>query len=322
MRSNSDYRELFETRLSEINFSHEGLERLYAPVEYGVCSGGKRLRPILVLMACEAYGGDPEKACDAACGVEMFHNFTLLHDDVMDKSDTRRGRPTVHCKWDENTAILSGDTMLTMATQLMTGVDDSNLRDVLDVFNRMAIEVYEGQRYDMDYESRDDVTSEEYIRMIELKTGALLGGAARIGGIIGGGSPKSVAHLEEYGRCLGVAFQIQDDYLDVFGDAATFGKPIGGDIVNGKKTFLLLEALGRGGADAEALRDAMSLDKDDVKIQTVRRIYERMGIDESCRKAVGAWMGKALRSLKKAGLPEDAYESFRQFADKLIGRTK
>ena len=322
MRSTSDYRSLFEDRLSAVEYKGGNLAGLYEPVAYGVESGGKRLRPVLVLMGCEAFGGDVEEALWAACGVEMFHNFTLLHDDVMDDSDVRRGRPTVHCKWDVNTAILSGDTMLTMATQLMMRVPDAALRGVLDTFNGMAIEVYEGQRLDMDFETRDDVTSDEYIEMITLKTGALLGGSVAIGGMIAGGKEKSVKQLMEYGRCLGVAFQIQDDYLDVFGDANTFGKPIGGDIVNGKKTYLLLESLGREGADAAALREAMSLTDNALKIQTVRRLYERMGIDETCRKAILHWTGRALRALKKADLPADAYECFSKFADKLIGRKK
>lgn len=322
MKSTSDYRSLFEDRLATVEYKGGSLSGLYEPVAYGIGSGGKRLRPVLVLMACEAFGGNEQQALSAACGVEMFHNFTLLHDDVMDNSDVRRGRPTVHAKWNVNTAILSGDTMLTMATQLVSDVPDTALRKVLDTFNGMAIEVYEGQRLDMDFESRDDVSADEYIEMIELKTGALLGGSAAIGAIIAGADDKRVAHIAEYGRCLGVAFQIQDDYLDVFGDANTFGKPIGGDIINEKKTYLLLEGLSRNDADGAALREAMKLDNEALKIQTVRRLYERMGIDETCRKAILHWTGKALRALKKADLPADGYESFSRFADKLIGRKK
>lgn len=322
MKRISEYRDIFEGGLSRLNYNRPGLERLYGPVVYGITAGGKRLRPVLTLMGCDAFCGNAEAALCAALGVEMFHNFTLVHDDVMDHSDMRRGRPTVHKKWDVNTAILSGDTMLTLATQLIMDVPDDKLRSVLDTFNRMAVEVYEGQRYDTDFETRDDVTVDEYIHMITLKTGALLGGAARIGCIVGGATEAQGGCVDEFGRCLGVAFQIQDDYLDVFGDSETFGKPIGGDILNGKKTYLLLEALNRGSSDSDAMRSAMKMDNSPVKIQTVTRIYERMGIDESCRKAVASWMGRALKALKKAGLTEEGYESFRMFAEKLIGRTK
>lgn len=322
MKRISEYRDIFEGGLSRLNYNRPGLERLYGPVVYGITAGGKRLRPVLTLMGCDAFCANAEAALRAALGVEMFHNFTLVHDDVMDHSDMRRGRLTVHKKWDVNTAILSGDTMLTLATQLVMDVPDDKLRSVLDTFNRMAVEVYEGQRYDTDFETRDDVTTDDYIRMITLKTGALLGGAARIGCIIGGATEAQSGCVDEFGRCLGVAFQIQDDYLDVFGDSETFGKPIGGDILNGKKTYLLLEALNRSGSDSDALRSAMQMENGQVKIQTVTRIYERMGIDETCRKAVASWMGRALKSLKKAGLTEEGYECFRMFAEKLIGRTK
>lgn len=322
MRESSDLRNMAEERLMALDYTKPGLEGLYAPVRYGLGSGGKRLRPLLVLMGCEAFGVDAAAALDAACGVEIFHNFTLLHDDVMDASPMRRGRPSVYAKWDLNTAILSGDTMLTLATQLVSAVPDKVLRPVLDVFNRMAIEVYEGQRLDMDFEERPDVGSEEYIRMIELKTGALLGGSARIGALIGCATEKQARAVDEYGRALGVAFQIQDDYLDCFGDELTFGKPIGGDIVQGKKTFLLLEGLASGGPDSEALRDAMKLQPKEVRIQTVKRLYEKMYMEQRCRKAILHWTGRALRALKQTGLDEADLAPFHKLADKLTGRRK
>lgn len=312
---------MFEERLATLRYDRPGLEGLYEPVLYGIGSGGKRLRPVLALMCCEACGGDVSQALSAACGLEMFHNFTLLHDDVMDNSDMRRGRETVHKRWDVNTAILSGDTMLTLATELVADVPDAILRRVLSTFDRMAIEVYEGQRLDMDFETRQDVTVDEYIEMITLKTGALLGASARIGGLVAGCDDVTADCLERYGRCLGVAFQIQDDYLDVFGDSAVFGKPIGGDIINDKKTFLLLEALGRNGADREALNDALRL-KGDVKVTTVRRIYERLGVDTVCRKAILHWTGDALRALKKSKISSEGAESLKKLADKLTGRTR
>ena len=289
MKTTFDYRSALEARLSSLGYGREGLEGLYEPVRYGLEGGGKRLRPVMMLMSCEAYGGNMEDALDAACGIEMYHNFTLLHDDVMDNSDMRRGRETVHRKWDMNTAILSGDVMLTLATELMMKVDDGILRGVLDRFNRMAVEIDEGQRLDMDFEKRDLVTVEEYIRMITLKTGALLGTSAAIGAMIAGASKTDCDRIEEFGRALGVAFQIQDDYLDVFGDPATFGKPIGGDINNGKQTFLLLDALSQRGPDAVTLAEAMKLPAGDSKVRVVRSVYERMGVDARCRKSILHW---------------------------------
>ncbi|MDE6023567.1 MAG: polyprenyl synthetase family protein, partial [Muribaculaceae bacterium] len=238
----SEYSSLAEETIRSLSFPGSDLDGLYAPITYGMQSGGKRLRPTLVLMAADAFGNCPQKALKAAAGIEMYHNFTLLHDDVMDKSELRRGRPTVHAKWDESTAILSGDTMLTVATQLISEVDDNILRPVLDTFDAQAIKVYEGQRLDMDFETKEDVSIDEYIEMIKAKTGALLGGAAKIGALIGGASYEDAELMDEFGIMLGVAFQIEDDYLDTFGNADTFGKPIGGDINNNKKTFLMVKA--------------------------------------------------------------------------------
>ena len=234
----------------------------------------------------------------------------------------RRGRPTVHSKWDVNTAILSGDTMLTMASELVGGVNDSLLRQVFDIFNRMALEVYEGQRLDMDFETAESVSSERYLEMISLKTGALLGAAARIGALIGGASGKDAALMDEYGRMLGMAFQIQDDWLDTFGDSSTFGKPIGGDILNDKKTFLLVRALETGNGDSDALRVAMRELKGEAKIKAVSRIYTKMGIDEECRKAVASYSKKAIKALKSTSLADDVKEPFRLLVEKLTGRRK
>lgn len=322
MRSREDYRSAFELSLGSLPIIKEGLEGLYEPIVYGLSGGGKRLRPLLALMGCEAVGGDMEQALPAAMGLEMFHNFTLLHDDVMDKSDMRRGRPTVHKQWDENRAILSGDTMTTLAYELMMQVEDPLLRRVLERYSRMTIAVYEGQQLDMEFETAERVSVERYLEMISLKTGALLGTSAAIGALIGGGSEKCVNYLDEYGVSLGVAFQIQDDYLDVFGDAATFGKPIGGDILNGKKTFLLCEGLSREDAYSQALAEAMTLPAGELKITTVRNLYKRMGLEESCRKSIMHWTGRALGALKKSGVNEEGYEAFSALADKLIERKK
>ena len=322
MKKFSDYSAHIEKTLRDLTFPGNELAGLYEPVSYSLSAGGKRLRPSLALMAADAFGNAAERAERPAVGLEIFHNFTLLHDDVMDQSDMRRGRPSVHAKWDVNTAILSGDTMLTLATRCVSDVDDSILRRVLDTFNEMALRVYEGQRLDMDFEKSDKVGLEDYIRMISDKTGALLGAAAKIGALIGGASDKDAEHMAEYGVMLGLAFQIQDDWLDVFGDSMTFGKPIGGDINNNKKSFLLLTALATDTPDATALKEAMKLPAGDTKIKIVTRLYERLDMTRHCREAIAAYSAKALGALKATSLSDDAREPFRLLVDKLTGRKK
>lgn len=280
------------------------------------------MRPTLLLMAADAFGDCADKAVSAAVGIEMFHNFTLLHDDVMDNSDMRRGRPTVHSKWDANTAILSGDTMLTLATQLMMNVDDSILRPVLDTFNSQAIKVYEGQCLDMGFEQRDDVSLDEYIDMIKGKTGALLGGAARIGALIGGASKEDADRMYDFGMMLGIAFQIEDDYLDTFGNADTFGKPIGGDINNNKKTFLMTKALAANDSNSKALKIALNMPAGPTKVKVVTKIYEGMGIPAICKSEVASYSSKAMAAIKGTTLSDERRESFRKLIEKLIGRNK
>lgn len=318
----SDYSMHIEKVLRDLTYPGAPLAGLYEPIAYALEAGGKRLRPSLLLMTADAFGGNAEAAEHAAVGVEMFHNFTLLHDDVMDKSDLRRSRPTVHSKWDENTAILSGDTMLTLATQHVAKVSDPVLRPVLDTFNSMAIRVYEGQRLDMDFETDEQVTLDDYLRMISDKTGALIGGAAKIGALIGGASEKDAELMYQYGEALGLAFQIQDDWLDVFGDSTTFGKPIGGDINNNKKSFLLLSALASSTPEAEALREAMKLPAGPTKIKTVTRIYEKLDMTARCRDAISAYSSKAIAALKATSLSDGNRAPFRLLVEKLTGRKK
>lgn len=318
----SEYSAMAESAIRDLTLPSGNLEALYAPIAYGMQAGGKRLRPTLLLMAADAFGNCPEKAIAPAVGIEMFHNFTLLHDDVMDKSDLRRGRPSVHAKWDENTAILSGDTMLTLATKKIAEVDDSILRPVLDTFNDQALRVYEGQRLDMDFEKMTEVALDEYIEMIKDKTGALLGAAAKIGALIGGASAEDADKMYEFGMMLGVAFQIDDDYLDTFGNADTFGKPIGGDINNNKKTFLMVKALAAGGPNAQALKAALSMAPGATKVKTVTRIYETMGMPAVSKAEVAAYSSKALAAIKKTTLPDDRREAFRHLIEKLIARIK
>lgn len=324
MKRFSDYSAYIEQEIRTLQLPADELDGLYSPISYSMSAGGKRIRPSLLLMAAEAFGGEAavEKAKNAAVGIEMFHNFTLLHDDVMDKSEVRRGRPSVYAKWDVNTAILSGDTMLTLATQLISRVDDSILRKVLDRFNDMAVKVYEGQRIDMDFETRDDVKLSEYLRMIGDKTGALLAASAAIGALIGGASDEDADLMAEYGMNLGLAFQIQDDWLDVYGDANTFGKPIGGDINNNKKSFLLLTAYNSSSPDAEALREAMRLPNGDTKIKVVTKIYDRLDVSARCREAVTLHSSKAIAALKASSLSDEYREPFRNLVEKLTGRKK
>lgn len=322
MKRLSEYSSDAERTIQNLNLPGAELSGLYEPISYAMTAGGKRLRPALAMMTADAFGGNPADAEMTALGLEMFHNFTLLHDDVMDKSDVRRGRPSVHARWDVNTAILSGDTMLTLATELICKVKDEILRPVLNVFNDMALRVYEGQRLDMDFESKELVSIDDYIRMITDKTGHLLGAAARIGALIGGASEDDARRMAEYGIMLGIAFQIQDDWLDVFGDANTFGKPIGGDINNNKKTFLLLTGLSLGTSDSEALAEAMRLPAGDTKVKIVRRLYEKMNMDARCREAVASYSSRALAALKATSLTDEKRESFRKLIEKLTGRTR
>lgn len=322
MKKISEYSAALEPVIQGLPLPQGKLSNLYSPVTYALSSGGKRIRPSLLVMTADAFGCAEEKAIRPAVGIEVFHNFTLLHDDVMDNSDLRRGRPTVCAHWDTNTAILSGDTMLTLATQLISDVEDSLLRKVLDTFNDMALKVYEGQQLDMDFEKTENVKLDDYLGMVEGKTGALLGASAKIGALIGGASEEDARKMYDYGKYLGLAFQIQDDWLDVFGDSSSFGKPIGGDINNNKKSYLLLTALEAGGSDSEAIREAMNLPAGPAKVKIVTRLYEKAGISESCRKAVAHFSSKAMAAVKSTSLSDDKKESFRALLDKLTGRKK
>ncbi|MCH5230911.1 MAG: polyprenyl synthetase family protein [Muribaculaceae bacterium] len=322
MKSIDEYRIEIEKTIQSLDLPGGKLETLYSPIKYALSAGGKRIRPVLTLMAADAFGEKSQEAIKPALGLEMFHNFTLLHDDVMDKSDMRRGRMTVHKKYDENTAILSGDTMLTLATEYISMVEDKLLRNILDCFNGMAIKVYEGQQLDIDFEKETKIATSDYIEMIQCKTGALLGACAKIGALIGGATEKDADKMYEFGMQTGVAFQIQDDWLDTFGDSSTFGKTIGGDINNGKKTYLYVSALEADSQTAEALKEAFQIPAGDVRVKTVTRLYEKLGIAESAKKAVNHYSSLALKALNSTSLSDDKKEVFRKLAEKLIGRKK
>ena len=301
---------------------------LYAPIEYMLASGGKRLRPTLALIAAEAIqngglisGSVLDDVLPAALAMEVFHNFTLMHDDVMDRADVRRGQPTVHVKWNDNTAILSGDQMLIESYRLLSNVPADKLPQVLRWFNEMATGICEGQQLDMEFEHMNQVSIDEYMEMIEKKTSVLLAYAMKIGGYIAGATSDQQKALYEYGLHIGLAFQIQDDILDVYGDPKTFGKAIGGDICCNKKTFLLLTALETADAEskAELLQWLMSVDHDAEKIAAVTKIFNRLGVRETGEAVMEEHTSIALAQLDK--LPQNnATEKLRVLAEKLVTR--
>lgn len=279
---------------------------LYAPVRYLMSLGGKRLRPVLVMAACEACGGKAEDALPAAMAVELFHNFTLMHDDIMDDAPLRRGQPTVHEKWDANTAILSGDALHVIACEALLQAPSKALPELLRVFHRTALEVCEGQEQDMAFESRSDVELEEYMEMIRLKTSVLLAAALDMGGLSAGADPHVRAALYEFGLHVGLAFQLQDDYLDAFGNPENFGKQVGGDILADKKTFLLIRSMEKAqGADREALLEELG-SKREGKVDRILDLYRRLGVDAELRDAMAGQVTLAEGALArmKAATPQ------------------
>lgn len=322
MKTFQEYLDIINKAIAEIPYP-ESPRRLYEPIAYHMALGGKRIRPVLVLMACDAMGGSVDAAVDAALGIEMFHNFTLLHDDVMDNADVRRGKTTVHRRWNANTAILSGDTMLTIATQYIALMDGRNSRALMDLFNKTAIEIYEGQQWDMDYEERDNVTVDEYINMIRLKTSVLLGCALKTGALVAGADNANVELFYEAGVNMGLAFQLRDDQLDVWGDPETFGKEIGGDIMNNKKTFLLINAMRLAqGDDADELRhwlnDPFATRED--KVRGVTALYERLGVRQLAEEAIAHYNDLAVAAFNRIAMPDADKQAFIALTNKLAGR--
>lgn len=324
MHTFNEYLERVNNAIKAIPYPEQP-SHLYEPITYTMDLGGKRLRPVLVLMACEAVGGDINRAITPAIGLEMFHNFTLLHDDVMDKADIRRGKPTVHVKWDDNTAILSGDAMLTMATQLIAQAPADVMPQVMDLYNRTAMEIYEGQQYDVDFETRSDVTVDEYIEMIRLKTSVLLGCACKMGALIGGADEATAQLFYKVGENLGLAFQLQDDMLDVWGDEATFGKAIGGDIMNNKKTFLLINAMQRATGDHKvelSLWLSTPNASRAVKVPAVTAIYDALDLRSLSLDAINRYNDEALNALNKIAISDEARSEFANFITRLVKRDK
>jgi len=279
MKSIQELSALISNELGRIEYP-ENPSLLYEPIDYILGLGGKRMRPILVLMAHQLFDKNIEKAISPALAIEVFHNFTLLHDDIMDKAPLRRGQQTVHEKWNNNVAILSGDTMLVQAYQLMAAVDQSIIKQVLAVFSKAAIEVCEGQQWDMDFETQSDVNIEDYLKMIEYKTAVLLGAALQIGGITAGASTQQQNNLYEFGRNMGIAFQLKDDLLDAFGNPETFGKQVGGDIMANKKTYLYLKALALSNENqhTDLERYFSTNDASEAKVEAVKSIFTTLDI--------------------------------------------
>ena len=313
---------LISTAVDELQFP-EYPGQLYEPISYILSLGGKRMRPALLLMACELFGGDVNKAISPALAIEVFHNFTLMHDDIMDNAPLRRGKTTVHERWNKNVAILSGDVMLIKGYELMMQVDNSLLRPVLDIFNETAVGVCEGQQLDMEFETRDVVDINEYINMIRLKTAVVLGGALKIGALIGGAPAKDADLLSQFGVQLGVAFQLQDDILDVYGDPEKFGKQVGGDIISNKKTYLLIKALelaqGEQAADLNAFLSSTHLDNTE-KVAGVTRIYNNLDIRQHAETAMQGYAEKAFAALEQINLPDEHKQYLHDFADGLLVR--
>lgn len=322
MYSISQLQDLINKEIAEKQYSDNPLE-LYEPIRYIMALGGKRMRPALLLMACDLFKGSIIKALQPAVGIELFHNFTLMHDDIMDKAPLRRGSSTVHEKWNESIAILSGDVMLVEAYQLMMNVDDDILRDVLSVFSQTATGVCEGQQIDMNFESLGEVSINEYIEMIRLKTAVLLAGSLKIGALIGKANSEDAEALYKFGENLGLAFQLQDDILDVYGDPEKFGKQVGGDIIANKKTFLLIKAIELADdLDKEELNYWLNEENADseVKVKAVTDVYNRLGIRQLAEHEMNAFAEKALSALEKIRADADKKKVLRVFAEQLLIR--
>lgn len=322
--TNTELLSLVEQYLQEQNYKNKTPQGLFAPIDYTLSLGGKRVRPLLCLLSARLFGDDLSTALPIAAALEVFHNFTLLHDDLMDKSPIRRGKPTVYRQWNENTAILSGDVMSIEAYRLLEGIKQPELLfKALPIFNRMAIEICQGQQYDMEFEERDDVCVAEYLEMIRLKTAVLLGSALRLGALAGGASDADAQKLDEVGQALGLAFQIQDDFLDVYGDEKTFGKPIGGDIMNAKKTLMLLYTQSNLPEEQRIELDRlMTLGEEQrtEKIDGVRKLYTELGTDRYAQSEIERLTQDALSKLSSLSVSSDRLRPLIELFDKLTTR--
>lgn len=296
---------------------------LYDPVRYVLSMGGKRIRPVLMLLSYNMYRDAPEDILMQAVGLETYHNYTLLHDDLMDSADLRRGKPTVHKKWDANQAILSGDSMLVLAYQRMAACPGDQLRAVLDLFTETALEIGEGQQYDIDFETRSDVSEAEYVEMIRLKTSVLLACALKTGALLAGASDADADNLYKFGEQIGLAFQLQDDYLDVYGDPKVFGKAVGGDIASNKKTYMLINAFNRANAVQRAALDkwvtAETFDRDE-KVKAMTQLYDEIGIDKLAQQKIKYYFDESRRYIDAVSVSEDRKRELRAYAERMMER--
>ena len=322
MLSVEKYQKEFSGYLRDyLNFKEP--KNLYQPIEYILDLGGKRLRPTLTLLTTEIFGGDHKKSLNAALALELFHNFSLIHDDIMDDAPLRRGNRTVHEKWDLNTGILSGDAMLILAYQLFENYEPNTFQELAKLFSKTALEVCEGQQYDIDFETRDDVTLSEYLKMIEYKTAVLIAAAMKMGAIVAGASKQDQIKIYEFGKNLGIAFQLQDDYLDAFGNPETFGKQVGGDIIENKKTFLYLRAMAFCDADEMMqLEHLYSIypEDDEEKVKTVKQIFLSTGSAEATKMEIEIYTIKAFSVLSDLNISEDKKTILKEFGEELMKR--
>lgn len=322
MKTADEILKMFNEFLDHLSYDRKP-ESLYEPIKYVLSMGGKRIRPTLMLLAYNLYKENPEDILMNACALETYHNYTLLHDDLMDNADMRRGHLTVHKKWNDNTAILSGDSMLVLAFQRMMQCDTKHLKDILDLFTVTALEIGEGQQYDMEFETRNDVKEEEYIEMIRLKTSVLLACALKIGAILADASAEDADNLYKFGEQIGLAFQLQDDYLDVYGDSKVFGKEIGGDITSNKKTYMLINAFNKAN-DAQRKEltrwvSARDFDRNE-KVDAVTRLYNEIGIDQLAQDKIAYYFAESKKFLDAVNVPEEKKEELRKYAQKMMKR--
>ena len=298
-------------------------ESLYAPVKYVLSMGGKRIRPTLMLLAYNMFKDDPERILMQAVGLETYHNYTLLHDDLMDHADLRRGHETVHKRWNDNQAVLSGDTMLVLAYERMAQGLTDKLGEVFSLFTQTALEIGEGQQYDIDFETRNDVSEEEYIEMIRLKTSVLLACALKIGAILGGASQTDADNLYKFGEQIGLAFQLQDDYLDVYGDPKVFGKAVGGDIASNKKTYMLINAFNCADdcqrKELQRLIGAETFDREE-KVAAVTTLYNEIGIDKMAKDKMDFFFEQSKRYLDAVSISEERKLELRAYAERMMKR--
>ena len=299
-------------------------KNLYNPIDYILKLGGKRLRPVLTLVTTEIFESDYHKALDAALSIEVFHNFSLVHDDIMDDAPLRRGKQTVHEKWDVNTGILSGDAMLILAYKLFENYEPNTFQALAKLFSKTALEVCEGQQYDIDFQSRDDVIIPEYLKMIEYKTAVLLGAAMQMGAIVANASNQDQENIYNFGKNLGIAFQLQDDYLDAFGDPQTFGKQVGGDIIENKKTYLYLKTIENSNSeDQHQLRSLFEISPSNTaeKIETVKQMYLDSGAAQSTKEIIEKYTQDAFKTLDELNIEETKKQILKAFGTSLMNRT-